>query len=46
MEQSDVDAIDEELNAQEVTKEPTKEVSNDGITFPDMPTSKDFNPSE
>lgn len=46
LEQPEIDAIDEELNAQEAPKEPTKETPNDGITFPDMPTSKDFNPSE
>lgn len=46
MTQPEIDAIEEEINGKKVSEEPAKEVSNDGITFPDMPTSKDFNPSE
>jgi len=47
MSQPEIDAIEEELNAQETPNTPVKENGNsDGITFPDMPTSKDFNPSE
>lgn len=45
MTQPEIDAIDEELNAQEAPKEPTKEIPNDGITMPeadakDMPVNK------
>lgn len=46
MSQPEIDAIEEEINGKKVSEEPAKEVSNDGITFPDMPSSKDFNPSE